>query len=102
MYCIEEMPLLQQAYDQETAKPDGVVLLTVNVQDTSATVKSFMEDGTYTFPALIDSGGRVARAYSVSAIPVTYLIGRDGIVRYVKRGKFLSINEVNVALGRVR
>ena len=96
------MPLLQQAYEQESGKTDGVVLLTVNVQDTTAVVKAFMSDGKYTFPALIDSGGRVARAYAVSAIPVTYLIGRDGIIRYVKRGKFLSINEVNVALNKVR
>jgi peroxiredoxin len=96
------MPLLQQTYEQESAKNDGVVWLTVNVQDTSATVKTFITDGKYTFPALVDAGGRVARAYGVSAIPVTYMINRDGTVRYVKRGKFLSINEVNVALNRIR
>ena len=96
------MPLLQQAYEQESAKDDGVAWLMVNVQDSAATTKSFITGGSYTFPALVDAGGRVARAYGVSAIPVTYLINRDGTVRYVKRGKFLSINEVNVAMNKVR
>ena len=96
------MPLLQQAFDQESAKTDGVVLLTVNVQDTQAKAKEFLQTNKYTLPVMIDSGGRVARAYGVSAIPITFFINRDGTVRQVKRGMFLSINEVNVALGRIR
>ena len=96
------MPLLQQAYEQEAANSDGVVILTVNVQDNASKTKDFMESNRYTLPALIDDGGRAAHAYGVSAIPVTFFVTREGVVRYVKRGMFLSINEVNVAMGRVR
>ncbi len=96
------MPLLQQAYEQETAKTDGVVILTVNVQDTSSKAKDFLQANKYTLPVLMDDGGRIARAYGVGAIPITFFINRDGSVRYIKRGMFLSINELNVAMGRIR
>ena len=96
------MPLLQQAYEQESAKADGVVLLTVNVQDTAAKTREFLETNHYTLPALIDDGGRVARDYGVSAIPITFFINRDGTVRYIKRGLFISFNEINVGMGRIR
>jgi peroxiredoxin len=101
-YCVQEMPLLQQAYEQESAKDDGVVILTVNVQDSALGTRTFLAQNDYTLPGLVDSGGRVAQAYGVSAIPITFLIDRDGVVRYVKRGMFLSLNEVNAAFDRVR
>jgi peroxiredoxin len=31
-YCVEEMPLLQQAFEQESAAADGVVMLTINIR----------------------------------------------------------------------
>ncbi len=96
------MPLLQQAYEQESVQADGVVILTINVQDSAVQTEEFFKENKYTMPALVDAGGRVGRAYGVSAIPITFLIDRDGVVRYVKRGLFLSINEVNVALNKVR
>jgi cytochrome c biogenesis protein CcmG, thiol:disulfide interchange protein DsbE len=96
------MPLLQQAWAQESVKADGIVVLLVNVQDTAEGMKKFLEDNDYSLPSLVDSGGRVGRAYGISAIPITFFIGRDGLIRYVKRGMFLSINEVNVAMGRIR
>jgi len=96
------MPLLQRAYEAESAKPDGVVILTVNVQNTPAAVRDFMAGGGYTFPALMDSGGSAATAYRISAIPITCLIARDGTVRYVKRGKYFSLNEINLGFERIR
>jgi peroxiredoxin len=95
------MPLLQRTFEQESAKPDGAVVLTINVKDTSAQVKEFLQGKNYSFPSLIDTGGRVGRAFGISAIPITFFIGREGTIRYVKRGMFLSINEINVALGRI-
>jgi len=102
VYCIEEMPLLQEAFEQESAAADGVVILTVNVQNDAAATRAFLAENGYTLPALVDSSGRVADAYNISAIPVTFFIDSKGVVRYVKRGLFISINEVNVALNRVR
>ncbi len=101
-YCVEEMPLLQQAFEQESASADGAVILTVNIQDSAQTTAEFMSQNQFTLTALVDSGGKVTQAYGVSAIPITFLIDQQGIVRYIKRGLFSSINEVNLALKRVR
>ena len=102
VYCVEEMPDLQKAFEQESTKTDGVAWITVNVQDSLDGVRAYFADKGYTLPALADSRGQVAQAYGISAIPITFLIDREGIVRYVKRGMFLSINEINVALNRIR
>ena len=102
VYCVEEMPDLQQAYEEEAAKDDGVVILTINVQDSAMGTRTFMTQNNYTLPALVDSSGQVAQAYGVSAIPMTYIIDRDGVIQYIKRGMFLSINEVHTAFDRVR
>jgi len=102
VYCIEEMPDLEAAFRQESAKVDGAVFLTVNVQDSSAKARAFMNSNGYTLPVLMDAGGRVARAYQVSAIPVTFFIDRTGTIRYVKFGMFLSLGEINAVLETIR
>ncbi len=102
VYCIVEMPELEAAFRQESEKADGVVFLTVNVQDTSSTARTFMNNNGYTMPVLMDIGGRVAQAYNVSAIPVTYFIDRTGTIRYVKLGMFSSLNEINIVLDTIR
>jgi len=102
IYCLEEMPDLEDAFRQESEKIDGAIFLAVNVQDTAATARTFMNNHGYTIPVLMDAGGRAARAYNVSAIPVTFIVDRTGIIRYVKLGMFLNLGEINAALELVR
>jgi peroxiredoxin len=101
-YCVEEMPTLQQASQEESSKTNGVAIITVNVQDSISGTKNYFNQNDYTLPALVDINGKVAQAYGVSAIPVTFLIDRNGYIIYVKRGMFLSINELHVALNKIR
>ncbi|MEJ7606754.1 MAG: peroxiredoxin [Bryobacteraceae bacterium] len=42
------------------------------------------------FPLLVDRGGKVAKAYNAKSLWIrrtVYLIGKDGVIRYAKRGK---------------
>ncbi|MBC7925307.1 MAG: peroxiredoxin [Bryobacteraceae bacterium] len=52
---------------------------------------SFRDRNHLPFPLLVDTGGRVAAAYRCKGLLMTirtvYLIGREGIIRYGKRGK---------------
>ena len=102
IYCLNEMAELETAFRQESVKADGVVFLTVNVQDTAATARAFMANNGYTMPALMDAGGRAAQAYGIYAIPVTFLINRAGTISYIKLGSFVSLDEINAALDKVR
>ena len=39
-----------------------------------------------TFPVVFDSTKRVSQQYDVNAMPVTILLDREGVVRYVHHG----------------
>lgn len=101
-YCLDEMPLLQTAYAEESTKADGITLLTINMKDSAQSIRSFFMKEGYTLTALQDSGSKITQSYGVSGIPTTFLIDRDGIIRYVKRGAFLSQAELKVAMDRIR
>jgi peroxiredoxin len=102
IYCLEEMPALEAVFRQELESDDGAVFLAVNVQDTAAKARAFMNDNGYTIPVLMDAGGQAAQAYNISALPVTVFVDRIGIIRYIKLGMFVSLEEINKALDLVR
>jgi thiol-disulfide isomerase/thioredoxin len=73
--CKAEMPdmeLIQQSYG------DQVVILAVNVGENAATASGFKEDYGLTFEILLDQDNNVARLYSVTGIPTSYFIDKEG------------------------
>ncbi|GAB6138369.1 TlpA family protein disulfide reductase [Halanaerobaculum tunisiense] len=81
--CRAEMPALDSFY--ETNKEDFVVL-GVNLGEEKSQVKSFIEDGDYEYPILLDQSRKIARNYRVSVIPTSYFVGPKGKIQYVKKG----------------
>ncbi|MFO8002714.1 TlpA family protein disulfide reductase [Thioalkalivibrio sp.] len=78
-FCRPEMRALEPVYQRLHGR--GLELLAVNVGQDRARVERFVEGLDYGYPTLLDSDSAVARRYGVIAIPVTYFIDRDGIVR---------------------
>jgi peroxiredoxin len=78
-----------------------VVILTINSGESQQFISSFMQDNDYDFPVLLDTDYAVKQNYGVSGIPITFFIDRDGIIQYIKRGMFISINELQNALNKV-
>lgn len=70
------METLYQAY-----RDQGFVILAVSsdVQGTTV-VQPFMERYRLSFPALLDTTGRVNRMYGVRSLPTSYLLDRQGRV----------------------
>lgn len=72
--------------DYESFKKAGAEILGVSVDDEKSH-KSFSEKQSLNFPLLADVGGKVSRQYGVMgwfmAKRVTYVIGRDGLVKKV-------------------
>ena len=82
--CREEMPLLNQLYEQY--RKVGFTLLAINVDDDPAKARVMARKLGVSFPVLFDTDKRVSKLYDVAAMPSTLLIDRDGRVRYVHRG----------------
>lgn len=88
--CRAEMPAIQRVY--EDYKEKGLVVLAVNstVQDKVSAASSFVAELGLTFPIPLDVEGTVTRLYEVRALPSSFFIGRDGVIREVVIGGPMS------------
>ena len=82
--CRAEMPAIQSAYAE--ARDEGFTVLAVNMQEDAGTVASFMEEHGLTFPALMDTDGRVSAAYQARVVPSSFFVDRAGVIRAIYRG----------------
>jgi peroxiredoxin len=78
--CRLEMPAMDGLYRQY--KKRGLEILAINVGQRREVVKSFVADLRVSYPILIDGEGETASLYGVTDVPRTYVIDRNGMVRY--------------------
>jgi thiol-disulfide isomerase/thioredoxin len=76
--CRVEMPSMAALYNKFSDK--GLEILAVNSGEDQATVRSFLNNEGFSFPALLDLDGKVSANYGIQAIPTTFLIDRDGMI----------------------
>ena len=84
--CRSEMPYLQQINDSYAVK--GLVVLEVDIGEDSATIQKFMTELNLSMTVPMDTDKKVAKAYGITAIPSTFLIDKDGIIRGKVVGAF--------------
>ncbi|MBZ0154639.1 MAG: TlpA family protein disulfide reductase [Alphaproteobacteria bacterium] len=77
--CVDELPAMDTLYKRY--KAEGLVVLAVNIGDSKETVETFIRERNLTFPVLLDSVAITAGKYGVHAVPTTFLIDREGVVR---------------------
>ncbi len=96
--CRAEMPALQQVYDE--LRERGMVILAVNVtyQDGEAPAAAFVAEYGLTFPVLLDRTGEVGRGYLLRALPTTFFIDRQGVIRQVIVGGPMSEATIRSAI----
>ncbi len=82
--CRNEMPSMESLYKK--MKDKNFVIVAVNIQENSSTVKSFIQKNRYSFPVIIDEKGEVAAKYQIRVIPTTYIIDTKGKIAGVFTG----------------
>jgi thiol-disulfide isomerase/thioredoxin len=82
--CRAEMPAVERVYQSYRGR--GFEVLGVDVQERESDVVAFLKDVGVTFPSAIDRTGEVVLAYRANALPTTFFVDRDGIVRDVHVG----------------
>jgi cytochrome c biogenesis protein CcmG/thiol:disulfide interchange protein DsbE len=88
--CRKEMPELDR-YAKSMASAD-VVLIGIDVEESSATVAAFLKENPVSFPIGIDAKGEIARAYGVTSYPTTVVVGVDGRVALYETSAILNAN----------
>jgi len=78
--CRMEMPSMEAIYQE--LKDKGFEILAVNLdRGGSEKGKEFVSDYQLTFPVLVDSHGETAQRYRVTALPTSFLLDKDGIIK---------------------
>jgi len=78
-FCRREMRELEPVYRQ--LREQGLEILAVNVGQDRSRIERFVDRVHYSYPTVLDPDSTIARRYGVIAIPVTFFIDREGIVR---------------------
>ncbi len=82
--CREEMPAIQRM--AAALEPEGLKIAMVNTAEDEDTVFSFLAAYAPDTRALMDRDGQVTEAWSPRGLPATYLVDRNGQVRYQALG----------------
>jgi cytochrome c biogenesis protein CcmG/thiol:disulfide interchange protein DsbE len=78
--CKEEMPLLEQTWQQLQAQEKDVVFLGIDFQEPGSTAASFLQLHNITYPIVLDTDGAVTLKYGITGLPQTVFITRQGTV----------------------
>ena len=80
--CVEEMPLLQSAYEMYGAQ---VGFLVVSIAGTDKQLQTFCTRRELTFPVARDAQ-QICLDYPLYGVPLTLVIDKDGVLREIKEG----------------
>ncbi len=82
--CLQSFPWMNDLAD--SYKGRGLVVVAVNVDQDTRLAEDFLQQHPADFHVVFDPDGSLADQYKVQAMPTSFLIGRDGKVRYVHSG----------------
>ena len=101
--CRTEMPALQSIAENYAAHQVKILAVNATYQDDLTEIQEFLKNLSATFPVPLDDDGDVSRSYLVSALPTTFFIDREGIIRKVVYGgpisEALLISQIDLMLG---
>ena len=86
--CRSEMPGLQQLADELGSRPFRVY--SVDLQEDAEQVAAFQQQLGLHLHVVLDQDGDVTRAYGVRALPATFLIDQQGVLRQQRLGPLLA------------
>jgi len=99
--CKFEMPHFEKTYQKY--KDQGLVILAVDIKTDNGeqAVRKYISELGMSFPILMDGTGQTEQDYRVRAYPTTYFIGRDGKLREVRRGAFLTPEQISLSVDKI-
>lgn len=98
-FCIDEMPDIQKV----AMKYDDVTVLFINRGENIETAITYVNNRLpvkITYPILQDPGESVSKVYILYGMPVSYIIDKNGVIKYRKFGP-LTAEEIESKLQNV-
>ncbi len=82
--CRAEMPEIEAVYQEY--KNQDVMVIGIDLLEAENEVRQFVQQGGYGWTFVIDTTGEVANNYGVTAIPTSFFLDKEGIIRAVSIG----------------
>jgi peroxiredoxin len=82
--CRQEMPQLAKLHDKY--RDAGFTVVGISVDDDTRKASDVASRLGLSFPVLLDNDKTVSQLYDLATMPSTFLVDRDGRVRYVHKG----------------
>jgi len=93
--CDEESVLLEEAWQElQNAAPGETLFLGVAYMDTEPAARAFLQEYGVTYPNGPDLRGEISSLYQVQGVPETFVLDQDGVLRNIKYGPFLTVDEI--------
>lgn len=95
--CRETMPALDALFRQH--REEGLVVIGVSEDDDEPTARRAARAFGASFPIVYDRGQDLAASYRVGSLPLTFVIDRAGLVRWVGHDPALAVRAALALLG---
>jgi len=92
--CRDEMPVMERVH--RSYRERGLVVLAVNFKESAPEVRLFLDKLGVSFGTVLDTDGKVSEKYRVRGLPVTFLVDREGTLRW----KAIGVREWDGPHGR--
>ncbi len=95
------MPFIQEVFEDEEWADKGLVILAVDIGESSSKVEEFMQNHNLSFTVLLDIKQDVAQRYNITGIPTTFFIDKDGIIQDKVIGAFQNKTQIENRLSKI-
>ena len=99
--CRAEMPAIQRVYEKTRERGLEVLAVNTTFQDSEPAAADFIQELGLTFPVPLDRSGTVSRQYQLRALPSTFFVDREGIIRKVIIGGPMSEATIQTAVEEI-
>jgi cytochrome c-type biogenesis protein len=102
--CREEIPVLRALHERYSGRGLELVGVSVDARGEEETIREFARDFTMTYPLWLDPDERVQSTFLAIGVPATFLIDREGVLRWrhigpVRANDTTLVRELERALG---
>ena len=95
--CRVELPEMKAFYEKYHKDNSDFEFVAISIDDDRESAEGYAQKAKLPFPVLLDLGHEVADAYSVEAIPATFIVDKDGKVKQTQTSLDESM-EVRLAI----